>query len=113
MQCLLLPERLFARVHIGNMAGQPVRQFHLQLRVERFGVSSRTHSSEQIKEVGLRRLQPGRFSVASSDQYLGRQWQPEFRHTPGGQLGSEKSGRGHANYGERKSIDLVAGTDYR
>ena len=63
MERLLLPELLLARLHIRNVAGQPVMEFHLQFCFERFGIHSRTHSSDQVQEVGMRPLQPRRRSI--------------------------------------------------
>src|SRR5689334_10167239 len=109
MQRLLLPQLLLTRFHIGNMAGQPIVEFHPQLCLERLGVHSRTHSSEQVQEIALWPLQS---RLRSPNQQFGRHWQPEVRHAPPSQLRSEKFWRSHANYGERMPIDLVAGANH-
>ena len=63
VQRLLLPKLLLARFHIRNVARQPVMEFHLQLCFERFGIHSRTHSSDQVQEVGVWPFQPRRRAI--------------------------------------------------
>src|ERR1700733_7923679 len=110
MQGLLAPELLLTRLHIRNVASQPVVEFHLQFRFERLRLNSRTHPSDQVQEVAVRSFQPRRVSI---DQWLRRQWQPKVRHAPARQLGPIKTRRRHTDYRKRMPVNLISSSGHR
>ena len=100
---LLLPELLFTRLHVLDVASQPVVKLHAQPGFEHLWINARTDSTEQVKIIFVGPLEP---RDGTGEYILGGDRQPEVRHTPACELGAIESRRSDPDDGKCVAIDL-------
>ncbi len=88
---LFLPERLFAGLHIRDMAGKPLVKLDAELGLQLSGVGTGTDAADEVEIVALGAIDMG--DNTGIKGFLGGSGDPDVGHAPAGELGSVEAGR--------------------
>ncbi len=107
MQGLLTPGLLFAGLHVGHMAREPVMELDAQLGFERLGIHAGAHAADDVEPVRVGAFEALGFAI---EQRFGVDRDPDIGHAPAGELGAVEAGRSDADHGKEVAVDLITRT---
>ncbi len=106
MQGLLTPGLLFAGLHFGHMAREPVMELDAQFGFERLGIHAGAHAADDVEPVRI-----GAFEAlgVAIEQRFGVGRDPEIGHAIAIELGAIEAGRSDAHHRKGMAVDLITG----